>query len=64
MLLQVHDELVLEAPQDELIATASLVQEVMETAYQLSVPLATEARFGPSWGDMRVIAPNTRRETN
>ncbi len=55
MLLQVHDELVLEAPQDELKKTAALVQEVMENAYQISVPLATEARSGPSWGDMVVL---------
>ena len=55
MLLQVHDELVLEVPQDELKKTASLVQEVMENAYDMSVPLATEARYGPSWGDMTVL---------
>jgi DNA polymerase-1 len=52
ILLQVHDELVLEVPQDELKKTASLVQEVMENAYQMSVPLGTEARYGPSWGDL------------
>ncbi len=55
MLLQVHDELVLETPQDELRKTASLVQEVMENAYQMSIPLGTEARYGPSWGDMTTL---------
>lgn len=52
MLLQVHDELVLECPPEELPATVALVQKVMEDAYNLKVPLATEARVGPNWGDM------------
>jgi len=54
-LLQVHDELVLETPEEELPATARLVREVMESAYQLSVPLSTEARWGKNWGEMSVI---------
>jgi DNA polymerase-1 len=54
MLLQVHDELVLEVPQAELKQTSALVQDVMENAYHLSIPLVTEARSGPSWGDMTV----------
>ncbi len=54
-LLQVHDELVLETPEEELLATARLVREVMENAYQLSVPLSTEARWGKNWGEMSVI---------
>lgn len=52
MLLQVHDELVLECPQDELKLTASIAQEVMENAYQLKVPLKTEAKYGVNWGEM------------
>ncbi len=55
MLLQVHDEVVLECPQEELQNTAVLVKEVMENAYKLSVPLRTEARYGPNWGDMAPI---------
>ena len=50
MILQVHDELVLECPKNELAQTARLVQQVMEDAYHLSVPLLTEARFGHNWG--------------
>jgi DNA polymerase-1 len=50
ILLQVHDELVLEAPEAEVLATARLVQTVMENAYKLSVPLKTEARIGRNWG--------------
>jgi DNA polymerase-1 len=55
MLLQVHDELVLEVPEDELKKTASLVQEVMENAYTLKAPLRTDARVGLNWGVMTSI---------
>lgn len=54
-LLQVHDELVLETPRDELKQTAQLVQAVMENAYQLSIPLETEAKYGKNWGAMEPI---------
>ncbi len=50
--LQVHDELVLECPVNELRETAELVQKVMETAYQLSIPLSTDSRWGTNWGEM------------
>ena len=53
MLLQVHDELVFEVPDDEVAATLPLVQRVMEEAahpaVQLRVPLAVEARAGVNW---------------
>jgi DNA polymerase-1 len=52
MLLQVHDELVLECPESEIMRAAQLVQEVMAGAYQLSIPLATDARKGKNWGEM------------
>jgi DNA polymerase I len=52
MLLQVHDELVLECPQEELHKTAAIVQKVMEGAYNMKVPLRTEARYGTNWGEM------------
>lgn len=55
MLLQVHDELVLECPQHELQETARVVQETMANAYPLSIPLSTEARYGKNWGEMQVI---------
>jgi DNA polymerase-1 len=55
MILQVHDELVLECPEAELRPTAELVQSVMGGAYPLSVPLSTEARFGPNWGRMEKL---------
>jgi DNA polymerase I len=55
MLLQVHDELVLEVPKDELEKTFRLVQEVMGSAYKLDIPLSTEARSGLNWGEMKVL---------
>jgi DNA polymerase-1 len=55
LLLQVHDELVLEVPTDELNQTTALVRNIMEKAYTLSIPLHTEARSGSNWGNMRVL---------
>ncbi|MDZ4158166.1 MAG: DNA polymerase I, partial [Anaerolineaceae bacterium] len=55
MLLQVHDELVLECPTDELVKTATVVQQVMENAVSLSIPLLTEARSGINWGDLNPL---------
>jgi DNA polymerase-1 len=55
MLLQVHDELVLECPEKELKETARVVQETMTNAYPLSIPLSTEARYGKNWGDMKEL---------
>ncbi len=55
MLLQVHDELVLECSPGELADTTRLVQQTMQNAYQLSIPLATEARSGTNWGEMRPV---------
>ncbi|MBM3150793.1 MAG: DNA polymerase I [Chloroflexi bacterium] len=55
MLLQVHDELVLECPRRELEATVRLVKEVMASAYRLDIPLETEARAGLNWGEMQVV---------
>ncbi|PTA69648.1 DNA polymerase I [Deinococcus arcticus] len=53
LLLQVHDELLLEAPQDRAEEVAALVRQVMEGAAQLSVPLAVEVGTGPNWYDTK-----------
>jgi DNA polymerase-1 len=55
MLLQVHDELVLECPKDEMEKTAQVVQKAMTDAYEMSIPLETEARWGKNWGEMTVV---------
>lgn len=49
MLLQVHDEIVLEVPQDELKAVKSLVKDTMESAIELSVPLVADESAGQTW---------------
>jgi DNA polymerase-1 len=56
MLLQVHDELVLECPQEEIKPTAVVVTSVMENAYHLVVVLRTDARSGPNWDDMLPVS--------
>ncbi|MDQ3653826.1 MAG: DNA polymerase I [Chloroflexota bacterium] len=53
MILQVHDELVLEVSESRLPETAALVKETMETAFQLNVPTIVELRTGQNWEDMR-----------
>lgn len=55
MLLQVHDELVLEVPENERDETVQVVRGVMESAYPLSIPLVTEARWGHNWGSLEVL---------
>jgi DNA polymerase-1 len=52
MLLQVHDELVLEAPLEEKEALVPVICEVMENAYQLDVPLKVDVEVGPNWYDL------------
>lgn len=53
MLLQVHDELLLECSRSELDQTIQVVQQVMENAYQLSIPLETDSAWGKNWGDLK-----------
>jgi DNA polymerase I len=55
MLVQVHDELVLEVPEEELAAVAVLVVREMKSAAELSVPLEVEVKSGRSWGEMRPL---------
>ena len=49
LLLQIHDELVLEAPEEEAEALADVVRDEMEKAMTLRVPLKAEAGIGPDW---------------
>ncbi|MFN3265591.1 MAG: DNA polymerase I [Deinococcales bacterium] len=53
MLLQVHDELVLEVPEAVLAEVSSLVQQTMENAFPLSVPLGVGIGVGRSWYDAK-----------
>lgn len=55
ILLQVHDELLLECASEELDETRKIVQSVMESAVSLSIPLLTEARSGINWGALTTV---------
>jgi DNA polymerase-1 len=52
LLLQVHDELVLECPPEELAEARSLVKQAMEGVEKLAVPLLVETAAGPNWRDV------------
>ncbi|MDD2901760.1 MAG: DNA polymerase I [Syntrophales bacterium] len=52
MLLQLHDELLFEAPAEELAATARVVRRVMEEVVRLQAPMVVELRSGENWGEM------------
>src|SRR3984893_12238882 len=52
MILQVHDELLFEAPVREKDALEKLVKEEMENVYKLAVPLVVEIGTGPNWRDL------------
>jgi DNA polymerase I len=53
LLLQVHDELIFEAPIEEIERLEKIVPEVMENAIQLNVPLKVDYAFGPTWYDAK-----------
>ena len=53
VLLQVHDELLLESPAEEAEAAAVMVKRVMEGVAKLEVPLLVEAGVGPNWRDAK-----------
>jgi len=52
MILQVHDELLFEAPHDELDRLRPLVRKAMENVHDLAVPLVVDLKAGPNWRDM------------
>ncbi len=52
LLLQVHDELVLEVKRDSETSVAELLKEAMEQVVKLRVPVKVEAKVGDSWGEM------------
>jgi DNA polymerase-1 len=56
MLLQVHDELVVECPSSELDELVRVVRKIMENAYKLDIPLTTEARSGTNWDELKPLA--------
>jgi DNA polymerase-1 len=55
MILQVHDELIVEAPEDEIDAVIPLMCRVMEHAFNLDAPLEVDLKMGYNWEDMDPI---------
>ncbi|UOQ47174.1 DNA polymerase I [Gracilibacillus caseinilyticus] len=53
LLLQVHDELILEVPDEELDTISNLIVEVMEQALDLNVPLKVDVEYGDTWYDAK-----------
>ena len=53
LILQVHDELIVEAPEEEAQQVAALLKEEMESAVQLSVPMVADANIGKTWYDAK-----------
>jgi DNA polymerase-1 len=51
LVLQIHDELLLEVPHDERERAVEVVRAVMESALTLSVPLLVDARLGRTWAE-------------
>jgi DNA polymerase-1 len=52
MILQVHDELLFEAPTKERAKLEKLVKEEMEGVHKLAVPIVVEIGVGPNWRDL------------
>jgi DNA polymerase-1 len=53
MILQVHDELLFEAPDNEMDRLRPLVRRAMENVHELAVPLVVDLKAGPNWRDMK-----------
>jgi DNA polymerase-1 len=64
MVLQIHDELLLEVPRSELEDTARLVRRVMEGVVRLKVPLLVDLRAGDNWGEMTAYFSHAPGESN
>jgi DNA polymerase-1 len=56
MILQVHDELVLEVPEGELVEVAAVVVRTMEGAHSLDAPLKVDTKVGRNWLDMEPLS--------
>jgi DNA polymerase-1 len=56
MILQVHDEIVLEVPEAEVKTVGELVRTKMEQAYEMLVPLKVDVEVGVNWEEMRALA--------
>nr|WP_257474821.1 DNA polymerase I [Staphylococcus xylosus] len=53
LLLQVHDELIFELPKDEVEAFSEFIEDIMDNALELDVPLKVESNYGATWYDAK-----------
>ena len=53
MIIQVHDELIFEVPQKEILIMENLLNEIMPQALYLKVPLSIDISYGKTWGDLK-----------
>ncbi len=49
LILQIHDELIVEAPEEEKHQAAEILRNCMENAFKLDVPLTVDLKMGTSW---------------
>lgn len=55
MVVQVHDELILETPEDEVMALALVTRDCMEGAFELRVPLKVDVEYGFNWQELKPV---------
>jgi len=55
LLMQVHDSLLLEAPEDQALEVGRVVQKIMENSHQLLVPVKAEIKIGDRWGSLKEV---------
>ncbi|MFH2201568.1 MAG: DNA polymerase I [Elusimicrobiota bacterium] len=55
LVLQVHDELIFELPQSEVVKFGAWVRREMETAIKLDVPVVVDVKSGPNWNEMKAV---------
>lgn len=53
LILQVHDELIVEAPEEEAERVCRILKEEMEGAFQMAVPLSVDVHTGKTWYDAK-----------
>lgn len=56
MVMQVHDELIFELPQDQLLGSARQIKQLMQNAVKLRVPLLVSAKAGKNWYELEKIS--------
>ena len=52
MILQIHDEIILEVKEEKAQAVTEKTKEIMEQVYQLNVPLTVDVKVGRNWGEL------------